>query len=215
MRAALEELCQAYWTPLYAFARRAGHSPEDARDFTQGFFARLLEKRDLAAADPERGKFRTFLLAAFKHFLAHERERAGALKRGGGIEFLPLHTEAEESGFGSEPADLHSPEQAFELRWAAALLEKVLRRLREEFAASGRAALFDDFKGFLIGEPPEGGYAATAARLGMTEGAAKMIVTRTRGRYRLLLRSEIAQTVTMPGEVEEELRHLRAVLSGS
>ncbi len=215
MRAALEELCRGYWTPLYAFARRSGHPPEDARDLTQGFFARLLEKRDMSAADPQRGRFRSFLLATFKHFLTHERDRAGALKRGGGIELLPLDPGAEEAGFLLYPTDLRTPEHAFERRWASALLEKVFCRLREEFVASGRGALFDDFKGFLVGEPPEGSYAAVAARLEMTEGAAKMIVTRMRARYRYLLRGEIAQTVTTPAEVEEELRHLRALLSGS
>ncbi len=214
MRSALEELCRSYWAPLYAFARRVGHSPEDARDLTQGFFARLLEKGDIAAADPERGKFRSFLLAAFKHFLAHERDRAAALKRGGGIEFLPLDFNPEESRFAIDPADSRTPDRAFEQRWAAALLEKVLGRLRGEFVASGRGALFDHFKGFLVGELPEGGYSSVTAHLGMTEGAAKMIVTRMRERYRHLLRSEIAQTVATPEEVEEEMRHLRAVLSG-
>ena len=166
-------------------------------------------------ADPERGRFRSFLLAAFKHFLAHERDRARAFKRGGGQELLPLDVAAEESGFVFEAADLRTPEHAFEERWAAALLEKVLGRLREEFVLTGRGALFDDFKSFLVGDLPGGGYAGVAHRLGMTEGAAKMTVTRMRERYRHLLRSEIAQTVATPAEIEDELRHLRAVLSRS
>jgi RNA polymerase sigma-70 factor (ECF subfamily) len=152
MSAALEKLCLGYWMPLYAFARRAGHSPEDARDLTQGFFTRIIEKHEIAAADPNRGRFRTFLLAAFKHFLAHERDHARALKRGGGRELLPLDLAAEESGFAIDPADPRTPERAFEERWAAALIDKVLRRLREEFVANGRGALFDDFKDFLLGD---------------------------------------------------------------
>ncbi len=214
MRAALEELCRGYWAPLYAFARRVGHSREDARDLTQGFIAQILENHGIAAADSKRGRFRTFLLAAFKHFLSHERDRAQALKRGGGIQLLPLAVE-EEFGYSIDPADPRTPEHAFDQRWATALLGKVLARLREEFAASGRGALFEDFKGVLVGEPLEGGYRAIAARLGMTEGAAKMIVKRMRERYRHLLRGEIAQTVATPQEVEEELCHLRGVLSGS
>ena len=214
--AALEALCRSYWPPIYAFARRAGHDAEDARDLTQGFFARLVEKKDFGTADPDRGRFRTFLLAAFKHFLAHERDRARALKRGGGQELLPLDFAAEDSQcFTPEPADSRTPERAYDERWAASLLERVLARLREEFALGGRGALFDHFKGFLLGEPPESGYAGVASQLGMTVGAAKMVVSRMRDRYRQLLRSEIAQTVSAPGEIEEELRHLRAVLSGT
>ena len=212
-REALERLCVAYWPPLYAFARRAGHGPEDARDLTQGFFERLIERRDLAASDPERGRFRSFLLAMFKHFLAHERERARALRRGGGCELVPLDTQAEESGFGHASVDWHTPERAFEERWASVLLRTALDRLREEFTLAKRPALFDHFKAFLVGDLPEGGYAAVASRCGMTEGAAKMTVTRMRDRFRHLVRSEIAQTVATTAEIEDELRYLRTVLS--
>jgi RNA polymerase sigma-70 factor (ECF subfamily) len=213
-RDALDQLCQAYWPPVYAYARRAGHSPEDARDLTQGFFVGLIETGSLSRADPERGRFRSFLLGAFKHFLAHERDRAQALKRGGGTRWVPLDIDTEESGTANLPADHRTPDRAYEERWAASLLEKVLGRLRQEFALAGRLELFDPFKGFLIGESVEGGYAAVAARLGMTEGAAKMTVSRLRERYRRLLRAEVAQTLANPKDVEEELRHLLAILRG-
>lgn len=211
---ALEELCRAYWPPLYAFARRAGHSPADARDLTQGFFAHLLDGASLSSASPERGRFRSFLLGAFKHFLAHERDRQNALKRGGGLQWVPLDLSVEEAALAGQSETGDRPDSAYDRRWAAALLERVLIRLREEFALSGRAELFNHFKDFLLGETVGGGYAAVATHLGMTEGAAKMTVTRMRDRYRRLLRAEIAHTVDHPDLVEEELRHLRAIVRG-
>jgi RNA polymerase sigma factor (sigma-70 family) len=213
-RDALEQLCCAYWPPVYAYARRAGRSPEDARDLTQGFFARLIEMGSLSRADPERGRFRSFLLGAFKHFLAHERDRVQALKRGGGVQWVRLDPGTEGSGSSGALADSRTPDRAYDERWAAALLERVLGRLRQEFAESGRGELFDTFKAFLVGQPIQGGYTSAASRLGMTEGAAKMTVTRLRDRYRRLLRAEVAQTLVNAYDVDDELRQLLAILRG-
>ena len=201
----LAVLCENYWFPLYAFVRRAGHSPDDAQDLTQEFFARLLDKHFLAAADREKGKFRTFLLTAMKRFLANEYDRVRARKRGGGRTIVPL--EGLEARYGREPADAVTPERIFEREWALSLLDQVLRRLQNEMTADGKAALFDALKGHLTGRQPAG-YAATAARLGMSEGAVKVAAHRLRRRYRELLREEIAQTVTSPEEIEEEIRDL-------
>ncbi len=209
-RNALEALCRSYWPPLFHYALRSGHSREDARDLTQGFFALLIEKSFLAGADPERGKFRSFLLASFKHFLAHERDKAAAQKRGGGVQWLPLDPDPEEAHPFHEPADRLTPERIFEQQWAVALFDQVLGRLREEFRISGREKLFDEFKPFLAGEPGER-YAEIGARLRMSEGAAKMFVSRLRGRYRQLLRSEIARTVSNAAEIDEEIQHLRTL----
>jgi len=211
---ALEQLCRTYWPPVYAYARRSGRSPEDARDLTQGFFTRLIEMGSLSRADPERGRFRSFLLGAFKPFLAHDRDRVEALKRGGGVQWVRLDPGTEGSGSSGTIADSRAPDRVYDERWAAALLERVLGRLRQEFAESGRGELFDAFKGFLVGQPVEGGYIAAASRLGMTEGAAKMTVTRLRDRYRRLLRAEVAQTLVRAGDVDDELRQLLAILRG-
>ena len=213
-RPALEALCRTYWPPLYAFARRAGQSPDDARDLTQGFFARLVEKNWVAEADPDRGRFRTFLLTAFKRHIADAEDRAHAQKRGGQCQFVPLDPSTEESRLFLDPADRRTPETAYEERWAAALLDAVLARLREEFILQGRETLFDGLKSFLVGDPPGEGIASLAAHLGMNEGAARMSLTRMRQRYRQILRSEIAQTVADPRDIEDELRHLYRVLTG-
>jgi RNA polymerase sigma-70 factor (ECF subfamily) len=213
-RDALEQLCRTYWPPVYAFARRTGHGYEDARDLTQGFFALLIERESLFHANPDRGRLRSFLIGAFKHFLAHERDRNEALKRGGGVQWVQLDAAPDESDYAHAPADTRTPDRAYEERWAAALLQRVLARLRDEFALAGRLELFDAFKGFLLGQPDAGGYAAVASSLGMTEGAAKMTVTRLRDRYRRLLRAEVAQTLANPADVEDELRHLLAILRG-
>ena len=201
----LAVLCENYWFPLYAFVRRAGHSPEDAQDLTQEFFARVLEKHFLAAADREKGKFRTFLLTALKRFLANEYDRAGAQKRGGGRTIVSL--EGLEARYGREPANTLTPERIFERQWAISLLDRVLRRLQNETTADGKDELFDVLKGHLMGSKPTS-YAATAVRLGMSEGAVKAAAHRLRRRYRELLREEIAQTVTSPEEIEEEIRYL-------
>jgi RNA polymerase sigma-70 factor (ECF subfamily) len=211
-RPALETLCRTYWLPLYAFARRLGKSPEDASDLTQGFFARLLEKRWIATADPDRGRFRTFLLTAFRRYISGEDRSDGADKRGGTVEFLSIDPTAE-ARLGVDPADWRTPELAYEEAWAGALLETVLARLRDEFAAHGRQAVFDALQGFLLGDPPAEGMAAVVSQLGMTEGAARMNLTRLRQRYRQILRGEIAQTVASPQEIEDELRHLIQLLT--
>ena len=180
---ALEALCRVYWYPLYAYVRRRGHEAHEAEDLTQEFFSRILQSGFLRAVDPRKGKFRSFLLAAMEHFLANNWR------------------------------DAHAPEQLFEREWATALLEQVLKRLREEFRASGKAELFERLKLFLTGEKRATPYAELAAQLGTTEGALKMTVSRLKHRYGELLRSEIATTVAQPGEIEEELRALFAALS--
>lgn len=208
---ALAALCRAYWYPLYAFIRRRGHDADEAQDLTQEFFARLLEKDFLQDVDRERGKFRSFLLAACQHFLCNERDRARAGKRGGGRPVLPLDFPDAEGRYGREPAHQLTPEKLFERRWALTLLERVLARLREESEAAGKVALFERLKGSLVGDPAAGSYAAAAADLGSTEAAVKMAVHRLRRRYRALLEDEIAVTVG-PGQVEEEVRALFAAL---
>jgi DNA-directed RNA polymerase specialized sigma24 family protein len=212
-REALAALCQAYWYPIYAYVRRQGHPADQAQDLTQEFFTRLLEKDFLGAVDPEKGKFRAFLLAACKHFLANERDRDRAQKRGGGRACLPLDFGDAEVRYGREPGHRLTAEKLFERRWALALLEGVLARLREEHAARGKGELFDRLRGFLVGERQPGGYAGAAADLGLTEGAVKVAVHRLRQRYRELLREEIARTVHDPEQVDEEIRALFAALA--
>ena len=202
---ALATLCENYWFPVYAFVRRAGHSADDAQDLTQEFFVRLLDKHFLAAADRNKGRFRTFLLTAVKRFLANEYDRIRAKKRGGGQTILSL--EGLEARYCQEPADRLTPERIFEQQWALSLLNQVLARLQAEMNADGKAALFDALKDHLTGSRAVG-YRATAARLGMTEGAVKVAAHRLRQRYRELLREEIAQTVASPDEIEEEVRYL-------
>jgi RNA polymerase sigma factor (sigma-70 family) len=198
-------LCENYWFPLYAFVRRAGYSSEDAQDLTQEFFVHLLDKHFLAAADREKGRFRTFLLTAVKRFLANEYDRARAAKRGGAHRIVSL--EDLEARYCQEPADTLTPERIFEQQWLLALLDQVLARLQAEMTAEGKAALFDALKDHLTGSPVAG-HASTAARLGMTEGAVKVAVHRLRRRYRELLREEIAQTVANPDEIDDEIRYL-------
>jgi RNA polymerase sigma-70 factor (ECF subfamily) len=211
---ALARLCSTYWYPLYAYVRRRGYSAHDAQDLTQAFFAQLLERQSFAHADPNRGRFRSFLLGIMNHFLANEWTRAHAQKRGGGATFLPLQLETAETRYGHEPADNTTPEQNYERRWAMALLEEVLRRLAEEYKQEGRAELFAELNPCLVGERTAQPYSELAARLGVSEGTVKSAVHRMRQRYRQLLRDEIANTVAEPGEVEEEFRHLFTVLAG-
>jgi RNA polymerase sigma factor (sigma-70 family) len=213
-QAALARLCQAYWYPLYAYVRRRGYDAPDAQDLTQEFFARLLAQNWLAQADRERGRFRTFLLTALSHFLANEWDRAHAQKRGGAVQIVPLQLDSAETRYGQEPADPTTPEQYFERRWALALLDEVLNRLRQEHVGTGTEGLFDALKPCLVGDRQAQPYAALAAKLGMTEGAVKVAVHRLRQRYRRLLREEIANTVATPEEVDEEMHHLFAVLAG-
>jgi RNA polymerase sigma-70 factor (ECF subfamily) len=213
-RDALAKLCQTYWYPLYTYVRRRGHSPEDAQDLTQEFFARLLEKNWVGHADQTKGHFRSFLLSALNHFLSDEWDKARAQKRGGGVPRVPLQFDTAETRYGVESADNVTPERSFELRWALTLLEEVLNRLRGEYEQEGKAALFAALNPCLVGERTAQPYAELAKKLGVNEGTVKSAVHRLRQRYRQLLRDEIAQTVAGPGEVEEELRHLFAVLAG-
>jgi RNA polymerase sigma-70 factor (ECF subfamily) len=208
---ALASLCGLYWYPLYAYVRRRGRGPEDAHDLTQGFFARLLEKDFLAGVDRGKGKFRSFLLASCNHFLANEHDRARAKKRGGGRPVLSLDAADAEGRYRAEPADALSPEKLFERRWAVALLQQVMSRLRDEFEAKGKGRLFDRLRGSLVGEKGTG-HRAAADELGLSEGAVKVAVHRLRQRYRELLHEEIARTVAAPDEVEEEIRSLFAAL---
>jgi RNA polymerase sigma-70 factor (ECF subfamily) len=211
--AALEQLCRTYWYPLYAYARRQGHNPHDAQDLTQGFFARLLAKRDLAAVAPEKGKFRSFLLTALNHYLANERDRAQAIKRGGKQTFISLDEESAEERYRLEPASTLTPAMIFERRWALTVLDEALKKLKIEFTATGRQAQFDRLKPFLEGEVGRGDYQVAAAELKVSPGAVAMAVQRLRSRYRELVRQEVAHTVATASEVEVEMRHLFAVLA--
>jgi RNA polymerase sigma-70 factor (ECF subfamily) len=211
---ALETLCGAYWYPLYAYLRRAGRRPEEAQDLTQEFFLRLVEKDYLRTADPERGRFRTFLLVMFKRFLANQQERHQAQKRGGGCTIFSIDFTAGEERFSREPADDRTPEKTFERRWALALLERVLVRLQEDYASKGRGELFQALTFVLTGEGDSPPYAELGERLGMAAGAVKVAAHRLRKRYRDLLRDEIAHTVGRPEDVDEELNHLLAALRG-
>lgn len=209
--AALEHLCRAYWYPIYAFVRKQGRAPEDAKDLTQEFFARLIEKEFLASVDRTKGKFRSFLLAALDHFLAKEWNRAHRLKRGGGIAHVSLDAAAAEERFNLEPRTTMDPQKLFERRWAMTVLEQAMNRLREECENCGKSSLFGELKGALSGER-DLKYAEIAARLGMTEAAIKVNVHRLRQRYAELLRLELSDTVSHPDEVEDELRYLLAAL---
>ena len=211
---ALESLCRTYWYPLYAYVRRRVPNVHEAQDLTQEFFARFLEKDYVAEADPERGRFRAFLLTTFKHFLSKEWDKAKARKRGGGRPLVSLDFLSGESRFSVEPSENLTAEQVYSRQWAVTLLDRVMDRLRDGFVRAGKAPQFDQLKGFLIGEQAGVTYAAVADALGVTEGAVKMTVHRMRKRYRRLLRSEIGQTVASPGDVDDEIRSLFAVLSG-
>jgi RNA polymerase sigma factor (sigma-70 family) len=211
-REAMEELCRLYWYPLYAYVRRRGHEAHEAEDLTQEFFLRLLAKNYLADLDPQKGKFRAFLLTSLKHFLANEWDRTHAQKRGGREVVISLDALKAESRYQLEPAHDLTPEKLFERQWALAVLDQVLVRLQAEFAAEGKQTVFDQLKPFLAAGRQAGGHAEAAARLGMTEGAVKTAVHRLRRRYRQLLREEIAQTVADPEEIDEEIRYLLACL---
>ena len=211
---ALQTLCESYWPPLYAFARRRGKSVEDARDLTQEFFARLLEKESLQVADREKGQFRSFLLMMFRRFLANEWDRDRALKRGGGRIVLSLDVDSAETLYRREPIDDHTPERVFERRWALTLLERVLTRLEEEYDGQGKSVLFKQCRSYLTGDSGAPRYAETADVLGMTEGALKVAVHRIRGRYRTLLKIEVAQTLADETDVDDELGLLLAALRG-
>lgn len=212
-RDALESLCRSYWYPLYGFVRRRGFDAEDAGDLTQEFFARLLEKGGLASVDRERGRFRSWLRASMQHFLSNELDRARTLKRGGGVQTLPLELEGAEERFLLEPSDPHTPEKAFDKAWALVLLDRVLARLGRDYRESGRGPLFEALEPRLVETPGAPPMAEVAAQLGMSEGAVKVALHRLRGRYREALAREIAGTVSDPAAIGDELAALFEALA--
>jgi RNA polymerase sigma-70 factor (ECF subfamily) len=211
---ALARLCAAYWFPIYAFIRRRGHERESALDLTQDYFARLLEKRIVAKADPSRGRFRSFLLADCVHFLAQQRDRENARMRGGDVTVFSIDAGTAEGRYLVEPAHDLTPDRLFDRAWALALLDGVLATLRDEYQRSGRAALFEELKIVLTDEPRSLPQSELAARLNTTPGAIQVAVHRLRKRYRELVREAIAATVADPDDVESEIRDLFAALGG-
>jgi len=209
---ALASLCETYWHPLYAFIRRQGSSPHEAEDLTQGFFCRFLERNAVTSVRPAAGKFRSFLLACLKNFLANERERAHAQRRGGGRVPLPLHSDDAESRYVQEPVDHLTPDAIFERRWACAVLERTMSELRREYSNGKKQQQLEELEGFLPGERASGSRAELAARRGVSMGAIDVAIHRLRQRFGALLREQVAQTVSSPAEVDEEIRHLISVL---
>jgi RNA polymerase sigma factor (sigma-70 family) len=210
-RSALADLCENYWYPLYAYLRRRGYAPDAAQDLTQEFFVRVLEGRYLDRADPEKGRFRSFILTSLKFFVADEGDRQRALKRGGGA-VVPLEFSSSEERYQREPAHDETPERIFERRWALSLLDRVVEKLRNEFVEHGRPEHFERLKVFLLGQS-DAPYAGLARELNTSEGALKVAIHRLRKRYRELFRQEIADTVADPTQVESELRYLAVVLA--
>jgi RNA polymerase sigma-70 factor (ECF subfamily) len=208
---ALNELCQVYWYPLYAFARRQGCAVSEAEDLTQAFFARLLERNFVAQAEPDKGRFRSFLLTVFKRFLANEWNRQHTQKRGGFQAAIALDAALAELRFDAEPAQGEPPDVLYDRHWAQALLDQVMARLRHEYVESGRARLFERLEACLTRDEAALPYADIAAELSLTEAAVKMAMQRLRARYRAILREEIAKTVASPDDVETELRDLFTV----
>jgi RNA polymerase sigma factor (sigma-70 family) len=211
-KAALEKLCRTYWWPLYGFVRREGYKSEEAQDLTQAFFARLLERRDLETVRQERGRLRSYLLASIKHFLSKARHREMTVKRGEGRPLVSLEDLLARERADQEPAHKLSADRIYERRWALTLLEQVLVRLRAEYEAAGKLPLFDRLKELLTRESGQPSQATIAAEMRMTENAVKQAFHRLRHRYRQLLQEEIAHTVAVPDDVEDELRHFIAVL---
>lgn len=209
---ALDQLCRTYWYPLYSFARRNGVPAHDAEDLTQSFFAFLLEKDAIARADRERGRFRNFLLAAFKNFQANQRFRDSAAKRGGGNGTVSFDGMQAEDRYQHEPQSTQLPECLYDKQWAESLVDGVMTALRKEYAALGKAALFDVLRGIVWGLGEEGSYAVIARKAGMTEGALKVAVHRMKKRLQERMRHEVAQTVATHGEIDDELRYLLAAL---
>jgi len=213
-RKALEELCSSYWYPLYAYARRKGLKPDDAADATQGFFAAFLEKDWLAQVNQAKGRFRDFLRVALDHYLANQRARARAKKRGGGCKLVSFDIQDAETRYRLEPADPLTPDQIYERQWALAVLSQVMAELETQYQRIGKQGLFDSLKCFLLGPSKDLPYARLASRLGMTEAAVRVAVHRLRQRYRRILREKIALTVDSPDQVETEIRYLIGLLSG-
>ena len=209
---ALTTLCRAYWYPLYAYVRSRGYAPEDAEDITQSFFCQLLQRNSIGRADRQRGKFRFFLLGSLKHFISDEKDKATALKRGGGQKPISIDAHSAEDRFLLEPVEKLSPDRIFERRWALTLLEQAVTRLRSEYVSAGRLDLFEALEGFLAGAEDVPSYAQVAAQLDLSESAVKSALHRLRQRHKELVREEIAQTVTTAPEIEEEIRYLIAVL---
>jgi RNA polymerase sigma factor (sigma-70 family) len=213
-REALEKLCRTYWYPIYACIRRRGHSPEDTQDLTQSFFLRLLERQSLANANPNLGRFRSFLLGALNHFLIDEWKKARTQRRGGGRQILSLDWAAAEQRFDLEPVDNATPDKAFDRNWATALLEEVLNQLQEEYQRDGKSEMFQALKQTLTGPRESQPYAGLAERLGIADGALRVAVHRLRKRYRALLEAEIANTVSSPDEVKHEMTYLLQTIAG-
>jgi RNA polymerase sigma factor (sigma-70 family) len=209
---ALEKLCRTYWRPIYGFVRRQGVGPEEAEDLTQGFFVLLLERRDLNTVRKEKGRLRSYLLVSLKHFLADEWRRATAVKRGKGQRLIPLEEFRDSHRVDVDRSDRLTPDQIYERRWALTVLEQVLARLREEYRSAGNVRFFDQLKKMLMDELDRPSQAEIATEFGMTENAVKQAFHRFRQRYQALLREEIAHTVAMPSDIEDELRHLIAVV---
>lgn len=209
---ALDRLCRTYWYALYVYVRRQGYDFHEAQDLTQEFFARLLEAQSLRSVDREKGKFRSFLLASMNHFLAKEWNRAHRQKRGGGRLVFSLDDDAAERRYLQELADHVTADKLYDRRWAMTVLEQAMSRLRNELAAQGKAAVFDELRSAISGQRGHGEYAQAAARLQMTEGAVKVTVHRLRKRYGELLRDEIAQTLANPNDIDDEIRDLFAAL---
>jgi len=210
---ALEELCRTYWFPLYAYVRRSGQSPHDAQDLTQEFFHQLLEKRWLHDADREKGRLRTFLITALKHFMSKEWRRAAAQKRGGDQTAVELDTRFAESHYAAEPGTTLAPDAVFDRQWALTLLDLTLKRLKAEFAEAGKAGDFDVLKPCLMAAHGAIDYATVAAQLGVNAGAARVAVHRLRKRFREIYREEISQTMAEDADLDDEMRHLAAALA--
>lgn len=209
---AMERLCRAYWFPLYAFLRRQGCPPDDAQDHVQSFFSRLIARGTLSAADPDRGRFRSFLMTAVKNEMLQAREKARAEKRGGGA-VLSLDGLDPEARYAADPSDDDPPERACDRRWAEALIEQTLARLREEHAVAGEADRFEALKGFLQSDRDLSAVPRLATRFGMSEAGIKSAIHRLRRRYALIFRQEVERTVASPTEADEEMRYLLSVLA--
>ena len=212
--AALETLCRAYWFPLYAFARRRGYSQDDAADLTQEFFSRLIEKSFLESADPDRGRFRTFLLTIFQRFLAKESDRRQAIRRGGGLTRLSIDFDDGEMRYVGGLTDEQTPERIFEQQWALTVLQRVVAQLRTEYESKGKVELFERCRAFLVGSAAAISSAETAKTLNMTEGALRVAIHRLRERYRELLRIEVAGTIDDATTIDDELVQLRRAIQG-